>query len=463
MPAARPKDKPNNMVRLSCFSLVCIAAALAWTSPARAAKSWSVIHEQDPSASEIHLHWVVRSGSLKDGLDKPGLAHFTARALLRGTTTRPFADLNQALRAISATITVETHHEFTRFLCRFSANRLDAFLHLMRDVFSNPEFDPIEMDRLRVELLAESRSAVQDPRQLIARVAMRELYSGTPAQSATEGEASTLSRISATDVRQFHREHYGVSNFILAVAAPQSESIVRSRISQILSTVPEVVAKPGMLPAPTSSGVSGVVIADPAAGDVSFQVLLPGVASSDSERIGLELANRAFGVGPDSRLAQFAPNLNGWLTWASSGFNQVIAVSQGVGPYSITGTATPEYASDVLPATVDLFKWFVDGGVTEPEFRKARDETLAGVPAAQDSPRKRLGQRLEASLSGKAWLDLPGWQSELGRWSAKSVSSSMKSRISFDPIVIVILGDPAQLVPVLEAVPGMRSVRVIQR
>lgn len=451
------------MVRFSRLFLVCLAAAFAWTSSAWAAKSWTVIHEQDPSASEIHLHWVVRSGSLRDGLDKPGLAHFTARALLRGTTTRPYADLDQALRAISATISVETQHEFTRFRCRFPANRLDAFLHLLRDVFSNPEFDPMEMDRLRVELLAESRSAVQDARRLIARVAMRELYSGTPAQAAPEGESSSLARISATDVRQFHRDHYGVSNFALAVTAPQNEAVVRSKISQILSSIPEVVSKPGVLPTPTSSGVSGVVIADPASVDVPFQVLLPGVASSDSERIGLELANRAFGVGPDSRLAQFAPNLNGWLTWASSGFNQVVGVSQGVGPYSITGTATPEYASDVLPATIDLFQWFVNDGLTEPEFRKARDETLAAVPAAQDSPRKKVEQRLNAALSGRAWLDIPGWQSELGRWSAKSVSSSMKTRMSFDPIVIVILGDPAQLVPVMESVPGMRSVRVIQR
>ncbi len=463
MPAASREDKPNNMVRFCRLAFACIAAALVWTSSAWAAKSWTLIHEQDPSATEIQLHWVVRSGSLRDGLDKPGLAHFTARALLRGTTTRPYADLTQALRAIPATITVEMQHEFTRFSCRFPSNRLDAFLHLMRDVFSNPEFDPMEMDRLRIELLAESRSAVQDARRLISRVAMRELYSGTAAQSAPEGEASSLARISATDVRQFHRQHYGVSNFVLAIAAPQSEATVRSKISQILSSVPEVVSNPVALPPHTSSGISGIIIADPSAVDVPFQVLLPGVASSDSERIGLELANRAFGVGPDSRLAQFAPNLNGWLTWASSGFNQVIGISKGVGPYSITGTATREYASDVLPATVDLFKWFIDDGVTEPEFRKARDETLAAVPVAQDSPRKKLEQRLEAALSEKTWLDLPGWQSELGRWSAKSVSSTMKSRMSFDPIVVVILGDPASLVPVLEAVPGMQSIRVIQR
>jgi zinc protease len=451
------------MVRFSRFPLVLLAAALAWTSSAGAAKSWNVIHEQDPSASEIQLQWVVRSGSLSDGLDKPGLAHFTARALLRGTSTRPYSDLTRAFQAISATVVVETQQESTRLVFRVPANRFDPLLHLLRDVFSNPEFDPLEIDRLRADLLAENRAALQDPKRLVSRVAMREYYSGTSAQAAPEGEASSLARISATDIRRFYREHYGVSNFVLAITAPQEEAVVRSKISQVLAAVPDTISPALALPAPTARGISGIVISDGSAVDVPFQVLLPGVAASDSERTGLELANRAFGVGPDSRLAQFAPNLNGWLTWASSGFNQVVANSQGAGPYSITGTATPQYASDVVPATVDLFRWFVDDGVTEQEFRKARDETLAAIPASQDSARKRIDQRLEAALSGKSWMDVPAWQAELGRWSAKAVSMSMKSRMAMSPVVVVVLGNPAQLVPVLQAIPGMGPVRVMQR
>jgi zinc protease len=451
------------MVRFYRLSSVVIAAALVWTTSARAAKSWTVIHEQDPSATEIHLQWVVRSGSLSDGLDKPGLAHFTARALLRGTSTRPYADLQRAFQAISATVTVETQQESTRFVFHVPANRFDPFLHLVRDVFSNPEFDPLEMERLRADLLAETRSALQDPRRLVSRVAMREFYSGTTAQASSEGEEASLARISATDIRRFYREHYGVSNFLLAITSPHDESVVRSKISQILSSIPDVSSQPVVLPAPTARGISGIIISDSATVDVPFQVLLPGVPATDSERIGLELANRAFGVGPDSRLAQFAPNLNGWLTWASSGFNQVVPSSQGAGPYSITGVATLAYAFDVVPATVDLFRWFVDDGVTEQEFQKARDETLAAVPGSQDAPRKRLDQKLESALSGRSWMDLPGWQAELGRWSAKTVSISMKSRMAMNPVVIVVLGNPAQLVPVLQAVPGMGPVRVIQR
>ena len=452
------------MVHFRWLRAALAAAAIFSVVPAQAGPAgWTLLHEQDASASQVSLHWVVRSGSLNDPLDRPGLAHFTARALFRGTTTRPHADLTQALQALSAVVEIEPHHEFTKFLFTFPANRLDPFLHLMRDVFSNPEFDPAEINLLRSELLAESRAIQQDAPRLVSRVALREFYSGTTAQSAPEGEVSGLARLSAADVRRFYFEHYGISNFVLAMVSPLDEAVVRAKLAQLLGSVPDVTSQPLQLPAPTATGVSAVVVSDSAALDMPFQLLLPGVAAGDAERIGLEVANRVFGVGPDSRLAQFAPNLNGWLTWATSGFAQLVPTSGGVGPYSVTGSAAPRYISDVVPATVDLFRWFVDGGLSDHEFLQARDETLAAAPALTSSPAGRRDERLDSLLSGRPLLDVPGWQSELSRWSAKTVSASMKARLFLHPVVLVVLGDPAQLVPMLQSIPGMGSVRVIPR
>lgn len=450
--------------RLLGWSLLVGLGLAGFSATVRASTNhWTVLHERDAAASEVRLRWVVRSGSLADPAGREGTSHFTARALLRGTTTRPRPDLDRAFRSISATVAVVPGRESTELNFRVPAARFDALLHLLRDVFSNPEFDPIEMDELRSELLNEDATLRGDAQRFATRVGLQQLFAGTSAANPPEGLEPALSRISSRDVREFFRLHFVRSNVVLALMTPFDSADVQSRVDRLLRGLPDGASVRHQMPSPIFRGVEAVVIPDSNAFGVHFQVLLPGVAAVDGDLPGLELANQAFGVGPDSRLALSAPQLNGWLTWASSGFQQLMPLPAGPGVFSIIGNATSEYVSDVIPTTLHLYRDFVSWGVSDFEFEQSRRELLDGMVAAWGSAQRRLALRLGAQLSNGIPRSPSSWQQEIAHWDARRVSSRLKARMMLDAVVIVAVGDPATLVPLLQSIPEVGSVRVVAR
>jgi hypothetical protein len=66
--------------------LVLMLSTLAGPD-AMSGQGWTLVTEQDTNSLITQIRIVVRSGSLSDPSGMPGLANFTARALLRGTKT----------------------------------------------------------------------------------------------------------------------------------------------------------------------------------------------------------------------------------------------------------------------------------------------------------------------------------------------------------------------------------------
>src|SRR5271156_4184660 len=124
--------------------LLMMMATAAHASPTSDNTGWTFVTEQDPSAALSHIRVVVRSGSVSDPAGFPGLAHFTARALLRGTQTRPFQELNNSIETLGGSISVSVDQTQTVFNATVLTQNLDSFLDLVRDVMTNPAFDVAE-------------------------------------------------------------------------------------------------------------------------------------------------------------------------------------------------------------------------------------------------------------------------------------------------------------------------------
>ncbi|MEN9723466.1 MAG: hypothetical protein RJB38_1452 [Pseudomonadota bacterium] len=457
-----PKTRSHLPIRRWLLQWAVALGALCVGAMASAAPG-VVLHEQDAAFSRVRLYWVIRAGSLFDPPSRKGLASFTARALMRGTTTRPYADLQRAFQALSATWKVETSYEFTTFEFEAPAPRFEALLYLLRDLFSNPEFDPIEADRLRSELFTELQSIQDDPVQWSRNVASSLFFRGTPAQFQPRGDFAGLRRITAPEVRRFFTSFYGDSNMILALASPYDESWVRARVHQILQGLPQTAATTTSLPAGLLKGWEGVVISDLNATEVPFHLLLPGVARADADRLGLEIANRSLGVGTHSWFGQVQERLGGALTTVSTSFSELVPVSTGDAIFSVFGTAQSSRTEEVVSLLLARLREFIQIGSSELEFLRARDEQLASASSLWGSANERVLNRLEAVLAGAKAFDPPSLQSEVALWNATRVADRFRARFPLDSGVLVVTGDPSRLVPFLQAIPGMGPVHVFTR
>ena len=152
------------LTRLATLGIMGVVAMTTVAVPAGRAdsKGWNIVSEQDPGAALTHIKFVIRSGSLSDPAGKSGLAYFTARGMLRGTQTRPYQDLNNAIESLGGSISVSVDQTQTVFDTTVLTSDLDNFLSILRDVFTNPAFSVSDMNMLQKILFGEFRVSLQD-------------------------------------------------------------------------------------------------------------------------------------------------------------------------------------------------------------------------------------------------------------------------------------------------------------
>src|SRR6185437_3879182 len=199
---------------------------------------WNVISEQDPSAALTHIKFVIRSGSLSDPAGKSGLAYFTARGMLRGTQTRPYQDLNNAIESLGGSISVSVDQTQTVFDTTVLTSDLDNFLSILRDVFTNPAFSVSDMNMLQKILFGEFRVSLQDGQTVAGRALMQTAYAGTALANPPSGTIASVSSLTPQDAQTFFAAHYSRENMVIAITTPMTRTDVVSELELQLDPIP---------------------------------------------------------------------------------------------------------------------------------------------------------------------------------------------------------------------------------
>jgi predicted Zn-dependent peptidase len=201
------------------------AAAFFWTSGCLVfvggaqASALEVQALEEPLRSTAVVRWEVLSGAGQDPRDQQGLAHFTARSLWVGTRSRPRADLEQALQVLGARIQVQIEQGKAVLFSEVPAGFFEPFLFILRDVLTQPEFDPTEMARLKALIRSEIRE--------------------NGAQNAWLGTEAGIRAISPADLRACFRQSYFARNMRVEVVTPWDPGTVVDSIHRNFDTIPE--------------------------------------------------------------------------------------------------------------------------------------------------------------------------------------------------------------------------------
>jgi predicted Zn-dependent peptidase len=210
----------QGMIR--CFSwrtallMICSGALLFQAEPALCLE---VVADRDPARSSVLVRWELHAGSALDPESRKGLANFTARALWWGTQSRPLADLKRTLTELGASQSVTTERTRVTFQVEVPGEFFESFLHVLRDVLTQPRFDPGEMDSLRRLLRKEIRE--------------------DGGQNSALGTDEGVRRIRPTELRTYFREHYHTRNMRVLITSPWEEESVRDSIERNFDSLPE--------------------------------------------------------------------------------------------------------------------------------------------------------------------------------------------------------------------------------
>lgn len=187
----------------------------------------TVLARENWAAPSVVVEGYLHVGNLDEPENLPGLASFTAAMLSRGTRTRTFAEINETVEGVGASIGFGPDRYTTSFSTKSLAEDVDLVLSILADELRNPIFPAEYVDRLRGLRLTALAERENDTRQMAGRT-FRELMYGThPLGRDMLGTRESLRAINREALVQHYGDFYGPEGMVVAVvgALPAEDAV----------------------------------------------------------------------------------------------------------------------------------------------------------------------------------------------------------------------------------------------
>lgn len=234
---------------LALLAVALPAAAQNQPHMTRLRNRLAVITKEVHSSNVVAITVFVRGGAAADPAGLPGLANFTQRMLLRGTTRRTAEQIREPVEAFGGTLTGRTDQDYSQLLLLSSAHTLETGLELLADVVRNPRFDPDEIEKERKEALDALARADNDPNWLLQQSVAQALYASGPYARPVAGTPEAVRRITRQDLVRFHQRHYVPENLIVVVVGNIDRAAAEEKVERYFGDMPAS----GQPPAPPPS------------------------------------------------------------------------------------------------------------------------------------------------------------------------------------------------------------------
>jgi len=384
---------------------------------------------------------IFSAGGIDDPAGSPGVSQMTANLLTQGTKRRSAQDIADAIDFVGGQLTAQAGKDATTITLNVVKKDLNIGLDLMSDVVLHPAFKPEELDRRREQVLSSLTVQYSNPDYLASLTFNHVVYSGSPYGWPIEGTPDTVKKLKSEDLAKFHDAHYAPNQGFLAFAgdiAPEEAFALAEKYFGDWAKIDLPAATPAV-PAPIS-GQHIWLIDKPDAVQTQIRVGKLGVRRADPELIPLQVTNRIFGGGYNSRLNTEVRVKKGLTYGAFSSFTpRRFAGSFTAGTF--TRTAATVEASKLV---VDLMAKIATGDITPKELDFARDY-LAGVYPIETETAEQVADRVLTAAAFELPADYNSTYPERVRSVSASDAKAIAQRyFTTKDLDIVLVGNVSQ-------------------
>ena len=272
-----------------------VARGAAAGRPESSAKTYTLdngvrlVVKPDSSLPLVSIRAAFLAGLRSEKPADNGISNFTAEVWDRSTTSLTAEELARAVENMAAGIGSFSGRNSFGLEAEFMSRRLDRGLELFTDVLLNPAFDPLEMEKVRPNILAAIKQRQDRMPARTFRLFARTMYQGHPYGMDTLGPPENVRRFAAEDLRAFYRQRARPENAVITVVGDVAPDDIRDRLARLLASWRGKSASPPQ-PAPPESWTGVRLAQDPVDREQAHFVLgfpAPGMESPD--RYALEV------------------------------------------------------------------------------------------------------------------------------------------------------------------------------
>ncbi|MCC7440574.1 MAG: insulinase family protein [Bdellovibrionales bacterium] len=437
-------------------SWVLLAAAL---STPGAGMAMEVSFERDTTLPLVDVAVVLKTGSVADPQNLPGLTSFMGSMLKRGSGSRTKDQIDLELDQLGASLGVEVRTEAMILRGSALSRNLDRFLALIKDLIEHPAFPPAEIERYREKVISSLVQAQAEDSSLSGVWFERFLLEGHPFGEPVPGTIASLKKIARKDIENQYRALMGPSNLAIVGSGDAQPAVIQTWASGLLADRTDLKPLPVMEPPAEPRSRRLMVIDKPDRTQLWIHGGQIGIRFDDPDFFPLYLGNYAFGGNFTSRFMKEIRVERGWSYGAYSTFRF------GTVPRIWRFYLFPAVkdAPAALTHTLGMIEKLRARGLSADEFEFAKKSIVSSDGFRYDTPGKRVENRiLEITLKLPEGF-MSSWRAEFSKLSREAVNQSLARYLAPDRLTFAILGTAIRDKKALAEAVGVpeASVRVV--
>jgi len=242
-------------------------------------------------------------GGRHESAELSGISHFIEHLLFKGTKRRSARRISQEIEGVGGYLNAFTAEEQTCYHASSAAAYFPKVFSVMADLYLNPRFAPIDIERERGVIAEEITMYHDESAQYVLELLSEVLWPKHPLGRPLTGSLQTVGGIDRNAILDYRAEHYHGGNTIVSAAGRLDHAELVERVQSVFGDLPAGV--PSLAEsAPRNGGRVRIRSVHRPTEQTHLALGLPTFRSSDRRRHALAVLNTILGGNMSSRLFQ---------------------------------------------------------------------------------------------------------------------------------------------------------------
>lgn len=177
----------------------------------------TLVHQDMPASAVVSVDVWVKAGATSDPTNCLGMAHFLEHMIFKGTEAIATGEFDLVIESEGGTSNAATSLDYAHYNFTVAANRLAIALPYLAQMLLEAKIDEQELEQERLVVLEELRQAIDNPDWVAYQHLMETAYDDHVYSRSVLGAESVVSKITATQMREYHQTYYRPENMTVAI------------------------------------------------------------------------------------------------------------------------------------------------------------------------------------------------------------------------------------------------------
>lgn len=430
LPAAAQAAAPSSGLKLPPYKKVVLKNGL------------TVLLMEQHEVPIVSFSFLVKTGAIADPEGKDGLASLTAGLLRKGTKTRTADQMAADLDFIGGEFDADASADYTSGSAEFLKKDLNTGMDLLADLLLNPTFPEAEVTKMLAQRIDGIKAEKDEARGIIGVYYRAYLYGKHPYGRPTDGDETSLTRITRADVVKFFETYYAPGNAILAVAGDFSTAEMEKLVEQRFGGWKARPVPAAALPAPSPEQGKKLLLVDkPDSTQTFYQIGNLGITRDNPDRVQIEVVNTLFG-GRFTSMLNSELRVNSGLTYgARSSFDR----RRVPGPFAIFSFTKNKTTVQALDLTLDVLHRLHEKGFAEEELRSAKEYIKGQFPPRIETSNQLAELLTRLEFYGLDHSEIDGYYARIDAMTLTDSKRIIGKYFPEENLVFVLIGKAGEI------------------